>query len=164
MLSSLAPIYMTLAEFEPYMVYIWLALFAIFVIVESCTIDLVCVWFALGSLVSLFVALIPGCPFWAEILIFAFVSGLTLGFLRPLTRKYLNKRKADANTNVDSLLGKEIVLTKEASEFELGETKLSGVTWSVRSKDPKTSLPKGSVATIVALEGNKLVAQAKENK
>lgn len=163
-MSFLSVALMSLAEFEPYMVYVWLGLFVLFLIIESVTTELVCVWFALGSLVSLFVALIPGCPFWAEILIFAVISALALWLLRPVTKRYLIKKKEGAVSGSDTLIGKEVTLEKGASEFELGEAKISGVVWSVRSLDPHKPIEKGKVALVVALDGNKLVCKEKENK
>ena len=52
----------------------------------------------------------------------------------------------------------------EGADFDkLGTAKIGDVVWSVKSKD-ETVLEKDEIVKIVAIEGNKLIAEKTENK
>ena len=59
---------------EQYMWIVWLSLFVVMVIIEVSGPALLSIWFAFGSLVSLIVSLIPGVPWWVELIIFIAIS------------------------------------------------------------------------------------------
>ena len=142
------------------MVYIWLAGVVVFLVIDFITYDMVTVWFALGSFLSMIMAL-----FWdsllAQIILFVAASALTLLLFRKKALEYLNKHKV--NTNVDSLIGLKIKLLKSADNMNAGEAKLSnGVTWTVITNGE--TLLEGEFAEIVKVSGNKLIVKKFEEE
>ena len=83
------------------MIKFWLIALVVFAAVEAITVGLTSIWFALGSLVALFAAML-GAQLWLQIALFVVVSGITLAFTRPLAVKYLNNRRQA--TNADRVL------------------------------------------------------------
>ena len=81
-------------------VVLWAVLTVGFLVLEGCTVALVSLWFALGSLAALVLSLL-GAEFWLQALIFLAVSCGLLALLRPTLRKYVKITK----TNVDSVPG-----------------------------------------------------------
>ena len=70
----------------------WLALIVFFVIAEACTVVLVSIWFAGGSLVGLILAALHA-PWWLQIIGALLVSGVLIFFTRPIPMKHFNKKK-----------------------------------------------------------------------
>ena len=96
------------------MLFVWGGVFAICLLLEIFTSDLVSVWFCGGSLVSIILVSIGWAlefepMWWISIIVFVFVSCLLLLLLRPITKKYLFKR--EIKSNVDELIGKKAYVT-----------------------------------------------------
>ena len=77
-------------------IFLWLALFAVFLIVEAGTVALVSIWFALGALAAL-VSCALGAEMWLQITVFLVVSLVLLAVLWKRVRNKLTATK----TNVD---------------------------------------------------------------
>lgn len=90
----------------------WLAATVVFLLIEWPTMGLTTIWFAGGSLVAGLLAVFS-CPFSIQFAVFLVVSVALLLFTRPLAIKYLNTNRT--RTNVDSLIGKEAVITETIS-------------------------------------------------
>lgn len=142
-------------DFQPYMVYVWLGLFVIMVIVEFATSELVSAWFAGGALLALIVSLIPGTPFWSEIIVFSVSSLLLLLAIRPLAKKKLMKKKENIQFNVDGMIGQKAVVTQKITELEPGLIKLHDVEWTAETADKKT-IKKETIVKIVDIIDNKV--------
>jgi len=140
------------------MVWIWLAVFAVALIVELATPQFLSLWFAIAAILCLGLSFIPGLPWWGQVLIFVGASAILLVALRPVCKKYLNRRQTA--TNADSLIGREVRMIKEANFDQLGQAKVGDVVWSIKAKDD-IPLPVGDIVTIIAIDGNKLVAEHK---
>ncbi len=136
------------------MVYVWLGFFVIMVIVEFATSELVSVWFTGGGL-ALIVSLIPGTPFWSEIIVFSVSSLFLLLAIRPLAKKKLMKKKENIKFNVDSMIGQKTVVTQKITELKPGLIKLHDVEWTAETADKKT-IEKGTIVKIVDIIGNKV--------
>ena len=139
-----------------YMIWVWLAICVAAVIIELATPQLVSIWFGVGSFVCMWLAFIPEFPWWAQVLVFAVVSCAALFGLRPLFRRYLDKRRSA--TNVDSLIGKHVRMLSEANFDNLGSAKIGDVVWSIKS-DSDAVLPLGAIVEVVSVDGNKLLAR-----
>ncbi len=151
------------APFEQYMFIVWLVLFVIAVIVEFATSELVSVWFAGGAILALSVSLIPGAPFWSEIIVFGIGSLLLLLIIRPFAKKRLMKDKPDVRFNVDDMVGKKATVKKRITEMERGEIVYHGVIWTAESKGETFEVD--SIVMIVEIVGNKvLVGKVPESK
>ena len=142
--------------------YIWLGLFAVFLIVEAaCPIHLVSIWFAAGSLAAALVGMLNG-PVWLEILLFMVVSGGLLLALWPFARKFL--KPTITKTNVDSVIGTVGYVTAPIDNLHAqGQVKLGGMEWTARSSDG-SAIPEGTRITVERIEGVKVFVRAMDQE
>lgn len=140
--------------------YIWLGLMVAFLIAEaSCPCHLISIWFAVGALVAVLVAVLGG-PLWLQILLFLLVSCGLLAALWPLVRKFL-KPKLTA-TNIDSVIGSAGLVTVAVDNVTaVGQVKLGSMEWTARSTsgDP---IPVGTRIRVDRIEGVKVFVSPAE--
>lgn len=138
--------------------WFWLIIFIIAFLLEVSSPELVSIWFAAGALGALLAAAL-NAPIWAQFIIFfviAIISLLTIG--RWIKKKLMaNQQK----TNADSLVGKDIVIIKDADYLNLGEGRINGVVWSITCAEG-VNLKNGEVAIIDDIIGNRLVVKHKK--
>ena len=132
-----------------------MALVIIFALIEVFTFALTTVWFAIAALIMVFLSLLKLSPS-IQILIFLSISALLLIFTRPLAIKKLKMGKV--KTNVDSLAGKHVLVTKAIGEFETGEIKLNGLVWTARSEH-NTEIPEGTRCEVLRVEGVQVIVR-----
>lgn len=135
----------------------WMIIFIVLVILELMTVNLVSIWFAIGSLAAFILSFWVESDSW-QIAIFVGVSFVTL----LLTKGFVSKirgGKIEA-TNLDRVIGKIGVVTEEITKLEPGEVKIDGKRWSaISSKKIKV----GSKVEILSIDGVKLnVKEVKE--
>lgn len=138
-------------------VYVWLALVIVGIVAEILTVRLTSIWFALGALAALIVALLGGA-LWIQVLCFLLVTVLTMVLTRPLAIRYL---KPDIQkTNVEAIPGKKGKVTEAIRPLEgLGKVKIDGQIWSAKAEDGVTTVEEGAVVTVVRVEGVKVVVR-----
>ena len=143
---------------EAYISWIWVGIFVVLVIIEAATQGLTTVWGAVSALIMVFVSQTGMSIGWQILLFLAITLGLVLT-TRPV---FVKKLKIGRNkTNVDTMIGDEIIVTKAVSRFEKGEGKSrNGVIWSVTSTDG-TDIEEGTVCTVQSVEGNTLTIERK---
>ena len=138
---------------------IWLALMILFVILEAATVQLICIWFAAGSLAAMLVSSMGG-PIWLQLLVFFTLSIVLFALLWPLAKKHF-KPKLVA-TNADALVGKVCKVTEAIDPLEGGRVKVGDVTWSARSEGNE-AIPAGEQVKILKIQGAKVfVAPVKQ--
>jgi membrane protein implicated in regulation of membrane protease activity len=130
-------------------IWVWFALAGGFIVLELLTLSLIFFSFAIAALAGAL-----GAALWSnsnlQWVSFAVVAVLTLGFLRPLARKYLFKKNPDSHTGIDALISSPATtLTKVTSEG--GTIRLRNETWTARS-DAK-EIPKGSEVIVTRIDG-----------
>ena len=131
--------------------WIWLGLTILFAIIEAFTLGLTTIWFALAGIVMIFFSLLP-IPFEFQVLIFLIISSILLFFTRPLAIKKFKTGKE--KTNVDNLVGKTALVTKQITEFDRGEVKLNGQIWSARLEEGSViTLEEGIKCEVLKIEG-----------
>lgn len=109
---------------------VWLILIVLFLGMESVTVAVISLWFAIGALAALIVSFFA--PVGWQIVVFLVVSCVLLASLRPIARKYLKPRIV--KTNVDSVVGTVGLVTADIDNISsCGEVKLGGIYWSARS-------------------------------
>lgn len=109
----------------------WLVAMVVFMVAEGLTVTLVSIWFAVGSLAAIFVALFGGSVV-TQVFIFLGVSILLLVSLRSVVRRYLNPSLI--HTNVDSVVGCEGIVTADVNNVAaMGQVEINGLSWSARS-------------------------------
>ena len=131
--------------------FLWIAAIMAFSVLETMTVQLVCIWFAAGALAAL-LASILGFRFLTQLTVFAVVTAVCLALTRPLVRRYASA--AVVPTNADRVLGTLCRVT-ETVDAENGAVYADGKTWSARSVSGAT-IPVGAQAKVERLEGVKL--------
>lgn len=146
--------------------WFWLALTVIFTLVElASSFSLITIWFAFASLVMVFISGLTelfDAPvrFRLHIGIFVLLSIVLLIFTRPVAIK---KFKVGKNkTNVDDLIGRDILITKKITKFEKGEGKIKGQIWTAISENGE-EIAENTECVVVKIEGVKLVVKQKQD-
>lgn len=141
-------------------VMFWTIATVIFLMIEWPTLGLTTIWFAGGSIVAGVLAVFS-CPFPIQFAVFMVVSVALLLFTRPLAIKYLNTNRT--RTNVDSLIGKEAVITETINNLKnTGAADIHGVTWTARTDSNLDTIEKDSIVVIERIDGVKLIVKKKE--
>lgn len=131
----------------PNIVWIWLAAFAIFLILEIITPSMMFVGFSIAALVSgIFTFFMPEAYYW-QIGIFIIVSIILL----PLTRKMAKKitKESPSESNVDALIGKVGLVTKAIDPDLGGQVLLGGETWWAMADEAIGENEKVTVSSVV---------------
>ena len=132
---------------------VWLILMVVFLIAEACTVSLVSIWFAVGSMGAL-IASMCDAQLWIQIAVFLVLSATLLACMRPFVKKFI-KPKITA-TNADSIIGSEGFVTEDIDNVSArGQVKLGGMFWSARSTsgDP---ISKDTKVKVDRIEGVKV--------
>lgn len=137
------------------MVWFWASMFITTLVGEIVTVELLSIWFSLGSLIAFILALC-GVSVTIQIIVFLAVSSLLLICLRSIFMKMLKNTKE--KTNLDSIIGTTHILQKEITKTNSGEIKLNGVVWRVLSESGE-EIPAGENVQIVEIQGNKFVVK-----
>ena len=138
---------------EAYISWIWVGIFVVLVVIEAATQGLTTIWGAASALIMVFISQ-TGMNIGWQILLFLV---MTLGFVVTTRPVLVKKLKVGNNrTNVDTMIGEQVIVTKAVSTFEKGEARSkNGVIWSVTSTDG-TDIGEGAVCTVQSVEGNTL--------
>ncbi len=135
---------------------IWLIIVAVMIVIEIITLGLTTIWFGVGAIGAAIVAWL-GYGVWVQIIVFAVLSVIAMAIVRPFAVKYLNKDKE--KTNVDDVIGKTVVVTKEINnELATGEVQLNGMSWTARSEDGRI-IPEKERVEVVSVQGVKLIVK-----
>lgn len=136
----------------------WLVLVIILGIIEAATPTLVCIWPAIGGLISLILALC-GFPLWLQIAVFIGSTVILVILTRPFAKKYVSQKTIA--TNADRIIGAEGKVIQKIDPIEnIGQIKVLGQIWSAKSADGEVIQPNAQVI-ITALEGVKAVVKSK---
>ncbi len=137
--------------------YFWLALLIIFIVAECLTVGLISIWFAGGALIAMFIALAGLDTVW-QITVFLLVSAFLLIITRPIAVKYINNKKE--KTNYQSVIGTVVkVIEKVDNLNQTGAAFADGKEWTARAVEDSVILEKDTFATVVAIEGVKLMVE-----
>lgn len=131
----------------------WLIAMVIFIAAEAMTVSLVSIWFALGALGAILVALLGG-GLAMQVTVFLALAIALLLCLRGIVRKHFTPRIV--RTNVDSIIGSTgVVLTPVNNIAALGQVRIGGMEWSARSTDG-SHIPAGTTVRVDRIEGVKV--------
>ena len=127
------------------------------------TVGLTSIWLAGGALIALFVALAGATVAW-QCIAFIVVSVLLLIFTRPFATRYINRHHE--KTNCDELIGRTVRVTEQVDNYEqTGAAFANGLEWTARSEKDDQKIEAGSLATVTAISGVKLILRpVKEEK
>ncbi len=140
---------------------IWTALLVIFLIIEAMTLDLLTIWFAIGSLVALIFSAF-GLPVWSQVTVFIVVSvALLILFIlaiKPRLGNFINKPEA---TNADRVIGVEGIVTVDIDPVQAtGLVKVKGQIWSAVSADD-SFIKEGTAVVVSEIRGVRVVVSPK---
>lgn len=139
------------------MAVVWLIIAIVCGLIEAGTIALVSVWFVFGAVVSFFVALIFPESVLFQIFIFILFSILSLVFIRPVAKKYVDKYTRGGNIN--SKVNKTGIVVQEIKKDEKGRVKIGDVEWlAVSDKD----ISEGTKVRVTNVDGNTLCVEKVE--
>lgn len=137
----------------------WLAAMVVFIAAEAMTVTLVSIWFALGALGAVLVALLGG-GLIIQVSVFLALAVLLLVCLRSVVRKHFTPHIV--RTNVDSVVGSTgVVLTPVNNVAALGQVRIGGLEWSARSSDG-SHIPAGAQVRVDKIEGVKVFVSLAE--
>ncbi|MBQ8131747.1 MAG: NfeD family protein [Bacilli bacterium] len=139
------------------MTMFWGVLFLIFLFIELVTINLVTIWFAIGSLITLFVTIFIECNVFVQTIIFIVTSLISLIVTKPLLRKF--KVVNFEPTNSDRYIGKKGDVIKRITPKEKGEVKVLGTVWTAISDE---TLEVGDEIEVIKIDGVKLIVKKEE--
>ncbi len=141
------------------MLIFWLIAFVAFVVIEFCTVQLISIWFALGSLLTFILTYLFGLTFFQQLVVFIISSGVFTLLTFPL-RKKLNAKKID--TNYELNIGRYATVIEEINfATGSGRVSLEGVDWMAVPYDKDLVIPEGSVVVVKEVSGSKLIVSPK---
>lgn len=142
------------------MTVFWLIVLVVLVVIELLTMGLTTIWFAGGALAATIAALFHA-PVAVQVILFLVVSGVLIFSTRPLAVKYFNKDRV--RTNAESLVGRQAIVISEIDNLQgIGQVNVGGMEWSARTRVDGVKLPVGTVTTVLAINGVKLVVEERK--
>ena len=137
----------------------WIILFLVLLLIELATVNLVSIWFAIGSLAAFITSFFTD-SILIQLLIFVVISVVSLFITLPIVKRFKSKEKI-VPTNLDRVIGKEVDVVKEIKPNHYGEVEVFGTTWTATSKD---TFKVGEKAKVVKMDGVKLIVEREERK
>lgn len=105
-----------------------------------------------GALVTAGATGLFGLPLWAQGVVFAVSSVLLLLLARPPLRRYVERKRGDSPSYLESLPGSRAVVTGEITAGG-GRVQFGGEEWSARTPYDGAAIPVGAEVTIVEIDG-----------
>lgn len=136
----------------------WVAVVIVAVIIEISTYQLVSVWFAVSALIAMILASF-NCPIEVQIIVFVILSAILFVLSRPLIKK-IQSKKSD-NSTIESMIGEEVIVTKEIKVGEVGEVKAKYDRYSAVAPSETKDIPVDTLCIIKEIRGNKVIVEIK---
>lgn len=134
----------------------WFGIFAILLVIEMLTVELVTIWFAFGAVAAIV------CSFFTEsviiqLVVFLITSIMALVIMKPILKRF--KSFDVTPTNLDRVIGKVGKVTKAIELDKYGEVKVLGNVWTAVAKE---YIAEGEKVKILSIDGVKLIVQKEE--
>ncbi len=134
----------------------WFGIFAILLVIEMLTVELVTIWFAFGAVAAIV------CSFFTEsviiqLAVFLITSIMALVIMKPILKRF--KSFDVTPTNLDRVIGKVGKVTKAIELDKYGEVKVLGNVWTAVAKE---YIAEGEKVKILSIDGVKLIVQKEE--
>lgn len=138
-------------------VLFWACAVVAFVIAEVVTVQLVSIWFAAGSLVTLLFSYFYKLTAVEQLGIFIISSSIFLLLSMPFIRK--RRRKEDfIATNSELDIGRHATVIETINNDKgTGRVTLNGVNWSAVPEDENEIIPEGTIVIVKKVMGAKLL-------
>lgn len=138
-----------ITTFENNLPWVWVAVTIICIVIETLTMALTTIWFAISAFVMVFIAFTP-LPFPAQLFLFVIFALILLIFTRPVLMKKMNQKKVA--TNYGRIIGQTAVVTKKITAMDKGTIKINGMEWTAAIREGE-NLEKGSTCVIEEIVG-----------
>ena len=140
---------------NPYIVCIvaWSVIVIAAIVIEVSTVALTSIWFALGGLIALIMAIFDIDFVW-QLLAFTGVSIISLLATRPIAKKM--NTKDVIHTNADKIIQMVGVVTSTIPAGEVGEIRVNSELWRAKSADEEP-IEIGEKVIVNSLDGNKVI-------
>lgn len=112
----------------------WLVLTTVCLTLELASGDFYITCFGIGALCST-LSVFVGIPFWAQVLVFAVLSVLSVRLLRPRLVAMLNAKGHHRVSNADALIGRIGTVSETIKAGDYGRVKIDGDDWKACSHD-----------------------------
>ena len=129
---------------------LWAVLAMVCLVLELSSGDFYITCFGIGAVCAL-VASLFALPFWAQVVIFAVFSVLSIYCIRPHLVHMLDAKGGQRKSNADAIIGRTGEVTETIKVGGYGRVKLDGDDWKAQS-DSVTDLVIGTKVRIVGRE------------
>lgn len=126
------------------------------IIIELAGPQIVSIWFTLGGLVALILAIF-GIEVWIQMVTFVGVSIIALAITKPIYNKYLKKTKND-DRDVNSLVGDFGLIVGIQNNEGRQYVEIKGAKWEIVNEE---FIPIGQKVIVTEVIGNKLKVKEK---
>ena len=140
------------------MIWVWVIVIGIALIAEFLTMQMVSIWFAVGGLVGLILALIGGIGIEIQIIVAIAASLAAIFGLRKFTLKFLTNKTEGEKAEV--LIGKTGVVVVPIDKETSGTVKVNGIIWTAIANK---NIAEDAKVEVIEVTGNRLkVKEIKE--
>ncbi len=140
----------------PNIVWIWLAAFVIFLILELMTPTLIFGCFAAGAFVAGIYGYFSPDSYYSQIGVFILLSVILIPLTRTLAKKIT--KESPSKSNVDALIGKVGLVTKAIDPDLGGQVKIEGEVWVALATE---RIEVNDKVTVSSVQGTRLLVQRK---
>lgn len=137
-------------------IVIWSIIIIGTIIIELAGPQVVSIWFTLGALVALVLAIF-NVEVWIQMVVFVGVSIVALAITKPLYDKYI-KKEVDKRKDVSSLVGDKGKIVLLPNEEGRQYVEIKGANWEIVNEE---ELNIGQKVVVVEVLGNKLKVKEK---
>ena len=137
--------------------FYWLIFIFVFLLIEGFSMNLVTIWFAVGSL-SAFISTYFTNNLYIQLIVFVITTFVSLALTRPIIKKYINKNIE--KTNYDVIIGKIGTALTDITQLDNGRVKVDGKSWMAKSKE---EIKKGEKVKILKIEGVKVIVKREDD-
>ena len=138
------------------MFYIWLAIAVTLAIIEMATVNLVCIWYIISSIIAMIVSLFIDSVF-IQAAIFVLGGTILLILTKDAIKKILPEK---TRTNIDRIIGMEGIVTEKITKKTPGEVKVDGKRWTAIADE---TIPVDTSVTILEINSTKLKVKRMED-
>jgi len=143
-------------------VMLWAIGVAAFIIIEIATVQLVSIWFAAGSLITLLCTYFFDITMLQQTVIFVVSSTILVIASMPYLKSRRNVEHIGTNTELE--IGKSARVIEDINTANgSGRVTLSGIDWCAVPLSENEIIPAGSIVTVEKVQGAKLVVSAKKD-
>ncbi len=131
---------------------LWILISLLCLIIELTNGELFIICLSIGGIVT---AIVSGLGITdniaIQILIFAVISILSIFYVRPIAKKYINKSDYIKPSNVQAIIGRKGIITETIEKNGYGRVQIDGDYWKAKSINNST-IYKGEIVKITSID------------